>query len=271
VFQHLVERNKTMFFSATVVATALLNALASAAPIGNFDSLDKCRTSDSDGKSARCADVLRANGETTPNRVFADSRHGIEMVRLDPKDPDARRDDATKAQARSDLNQIIVYYNAAISHDPKDDDAYFHRGIARFYAGDRSQALADLGQASKLDPAYPYYALWIDIIDQRRNAASRLPQAISHIDMTRWPAPVIRLFLGQTTPAVVLAAAEDADAATKRGQVCEANFYSGELALQHGAKAEAARLFRLAAAGCTRDFVEGSAGGAELNALDGNP
>jgi tetratricopeptide (TPR) repeat protein len=252
VLQPLVERRKTMCFSATAVATVLLTAVASAAPIGNFDNFDKCRTSDADGKSAGCA-------------------NGVEMVRLDPKDPDARRNDATKGQARSDLNQIIVYYNAAISHDPKDDDAYFHRGIASFYAGDRSQALADLDQAGKLDPAYPYYALWIDIIDQRHNAASRLPQAISHIDMTRWPAPVIRLFLGQTTPALVLAAAEDADATTKRGQVCEANFYSGELALRHGAKDEATRLFRLAAAGCTRDFVEGSAASAELNALDGNP
>jgi len=260
-----------MRFSATVIATALLNAVASAAPIANFDNLDKCLVSVSAGKSAGCADDLRANGETTPNRLFADSLHGIEMVRLDPKDPDARRNDETKGRARSDLNQIIVYYNAAISHDPKDDDAYFHRGIASFYAGNGSQALADLGQASKLDPTYPYYALWIDILDQRRNAASRLPQAISHIDMTRWPAPVIRLFLGQTTPALVLAAAEDADPTTKIGQVCEANFYSGELALRHGAKEEAARLFRLAAAGCSRDFVEGSAASAELNALDGNP
>jgi hypothetical protein len=57
-----------------------------------------------------------------------------------------------------------------------------------------------------------------------------LSQAISQIDMTAWPAPVIRLFLGQMTPTAVLAAAADPDAGKKKGQVCEANFYSGELA-----------------------------------------
>jgi hypothetical protein len=49
------------------------------------------------------------------------------------------------------------------------------------------------------------------------------------------------------TPEAVLAAADDPDANTKKDQVCEANFYSGEFALLQGAKDEAARLFRLAA------------------------
>ena len=91
--------------------------------------------------------------------------------------------------------------------------------------------------------------------------------------MRKWPAPVIRVFLGQTTTAAVLAAAEDADAKTKKGQVCEANFYIGELALQQGANEEATRLFRLAAADCPRDsdFVEGPAAYAELKALGVSP
>jgi hypothetical protein len=39
------------------------------------------------------------------------------------------------------------------------------------------------------------------------------------------------------------------------------------LALQQGAKEESARLFRLAAAACPREFVERPAASAELNAL----
>jgi lipoprotein NlpI len=192
-----------------------------------------------------------------------------QTVRLDPKVPDAPRNRDTKELTKSDLQQIIVYYNAAIRRDPKDDDAYFHRGLAKFYAGALPQALADLSQASRLDPQYAYYALWIDIIDKRSNEASSLPQAISHFNMTKWPAPVIRMFLGETTPAAVLAAADDPDPNTRKGQVCEARFYSGELALQQGAKAEATRLFRLAAAECPHDFAEGSAAASELEALAG--
>jgi lipoprotein NlpI len=237
-----------MRFSATVIATVLLGV---ASPALAADQRDR---DDNSGIA------FYANGDS----YFADH---IEMVRLDSKDPLAPRDRDTKNQANSDLNQIIVYYNAAIKHDPKDDDAYFHRGLAKFYAGALPQALADLSQASKLDPQYAYYALWIDIIEKRGNMASGLPQALSKINMTKWPAPVVRLFLGQATAAAVLAAADDPDANTKRGQVCEANFYSGELALQQGAKEEATRLFRLAATGCPHDFAEGPSATAELEAL----
>lgn len=74
-------------------------------------------------------------------------------------------------------------------------------------------------------------------------------------------------FLGQLTPELVLAAADDPNADTKRGQVCEANFYTGELVLQQGHRDEARRLFRLAAADCPKDFTEWSAANAELKAL----
>jgi hypothetical protein len=47
------------------------------------------------------------------------------------------------------------------------------------------------------------------IVGQHSNLPSRLSEAISNIDMTASPAPAIRLFLGQTTPAAVLAAADD--------------------------------------------------------------
>jgi lipoprotein NlpI len=89
------------------------------------------------------------------------------------------------------------------------------------------------------------------------------------IDMTKWPAPLIRLFLRQITPAAALAAADDADLNKKKGQVCEANFFSGELAMQQGAKEQALKLFRLAATDCPRTFVEWESANAELKALGG--
>jgi lipoprotein NlpI len=189
-----------------------------------------------------------------------------ELARLDTKDPGARQP-TTKERSKSDLEQIIGYYNAAIKADPKDDDAYFHRGLASFYAGAVPQALADLARATKLDPQYAYYPLWTDIIEKRNNRGSHLAEAAARLDMNKWPAPVIYMFLGETSPEAVLAAADDADPKTKRGQVCEANFYSGQLALQQGAREEAVRRFRLAAADCTQEFVEGGAAKSELAAL----
>jgi lipoprotein NlpI len=238
----------TMRFSSTLMAAGLVAA-------GPALAADPLALSAPDGLAGAVAGYIRT-------------------VRLDAKDPDVRNNrgskaQASKAQSKDDLYQIIVYYNAAIKRDPKDDDAYFHRGLAKLYAGALPAAMADLSQASRLDPEYAYYALWIDIVDKRRNEASSLAQAVPHFNMSKWPAPVVRLFLGETTPAAVLAAAEDPDPATKAGQICEANFYNAEFALlQQGDRQEATRLFRLAAAACPHQFVEGASAMSELAALD---
>ncbi|MGA9033544.1 MAG: hypothetical protein WB402_13595 [Sulfuricaulis sp.] len=98
-----------------------------------------------------------------------------------------------------------------------------------------------------------------------------LPQAIAKLNMKEWPAPVIRLYLGQMTPAAVLAAAADPNGAKKTSHVCEANFYSGEWALRQGAKDEAARRFRVAARDCPKTFIEGNAAALELKRLGATP
>ena len=69
----------------------------------------------------------------------------------------------------------------------------------------------------------------------------------------------------------MLAAADNPDATKKKGQVCEANFYSGELALRTGAKDEATRLFQVAANDCPKNFNEWGAANAELKALGSAP
>jgi lipoprotein NlpI len=242
-----------MRFSATVIATMLLAGSSALA------------AEQADGSGIASKDIASKDDGAFAARTRAGY---IQMARLDTKGPDVRNSrDSNKELSKSDLNQVIGYYNAAIKHDPKDDDAYFHRGVAKYFAGALPQAMADLTQASKIDPTYAYYALWIDIVDKRNNAASRLSKAIPRFDMTKWPAPVIQMFLGETTPQAVLAAADDRDATIKTGQLCEANFYVGELALQQGDKTEATRLFKLAAAGCPNEFVEGPSANAELEAI----
>jgi lipoprotein NlpI len=153
---------------------------------------------------------------------------------------------------KGNLDRAIADYTEAIRLIPEYPRAYCSRGIAYFYSGSLAKALADVNQASQLDPRDAFTALWVDVVGQRNNVPSRLVQAISAIDMTKWPAPVIRLFLGEMTLAAVLAAAEDPDAQKNHAQICEANFHGGQLALRQGAKQEAQRLFRLAVNDCLR-------------------
>ena len=131
-------------------------------------------------------------------------------------------------QGRQTTAPLPTIYSEAIRLDPKYAQAYFNRGVANLYAGWLPKALADLSQSSALNPKYAYAALWLNIVDTRSNLPSQLAEATGLIDMTKWPAPVIRLFLGQTTPEAVLVAADDPNAKTKQGKVCEANFYTAE-------------------------------------------
>lgn len=202
------------------------------------------------------------------DQAIADYNHAIE---LNPEDEYAYRDRGLVYENKGQYDEAIADENQAIHVSPKDAEAYVYRGISYLYSGNLANALADESQASALNPKSAYVALWLDIVGQRNNVPSSLSQAISQIDMTASPAPVIRMFQGQLTPAAALAAADDPDANKKAGQVCESNFYSGELALRTGGKDEAIRLFRLASSGCPKTFSEYDAANAELQALGAAP
>ena len=202
------------------------------------------------------------------DRAIADYN---EVIHLDPIYAKAYCDRGNAWRNKGDLDRAIADYNEAIRLDPKDAGCYKNRGVANLYAGSLSRALADLNQASELKPKDAYTALWLDVVNKRSNLPSHLPQVIAQLDMTRWPAPVIRLFLGQMTPDAVLAAADDPNAMTKQRRVCEASFFSGELRLMQGTKENAAHLFRLAATDCPKTLIVWSAANAELKALSSSP
>jgi lipoprotein NlpI len=137
--------------------------------------------------------------------------------------------------------------------------------------GDMPHALAELTQANALDPGNAYMALLLDIVAQRSHLQSSLKDQSAKIDMTKWPAPVIRLYLGQLTPEAALAAADNADATTKRGQMCEVDFYAGELDLRQGRKDDARLRFERAARDCPQNFLESWFAVSELKALAPTP
>jgi lipoprotein NlpI len=91
-----------------------------------------------------------------------------------------------------------------------------------------------------------------------------LREVAKQLDMTAWPAPVIRQFLGEQNAAQTLAAAQDNDPKTTRWRSCEANFYGGEFALLKKDRQEALRLLKRAASDCPRGFIEAPAAMAEM-------
>jgi lipoprotein NlpI len=207
-----------------------------------------------------------AKGES--DRALADLER---MIQLYPKHGLGHAIRAEAFEAKGDLDRAIAERGEVIRLDPK--NVFAHRGRARAYiaAGSFADALADLDQAKKLDLKNPYTALWREIAAKRGQLPSELAETAAQLDMTKWPAPIVRLFLGEMSAEAVLATADDDKPGRRKEQTCEANFFIGELALQHGEKDKAARLFKLAVADCPKGFVEYSSANAELKALEAKP
>jgi tetratricopeptide (TPR) repeat protein len=200
-----------------------------------------------------------------PARGIADYDRAISV---NPKYASAYGKRGTALRNMGDFVGAIADYTQAIVLDSKFASAYYGRGLAKIYTGaPPSSATSDLAMSVQLNPKFSYGAIWLEIADFRAGLPSQLKRSMEQIDMNKWPAPIIRLYLGELSPADVLAAADDPDAIKKQGQVCEANFYTGELVLHNGDKTEAARLFKLAAADCPKTFDEFSAANAELKGL----
>ena len=208
-------------------------------------------------------EVYKAKGDFA--KAMADMN---ETLRLDPNY-------APAYFTRGQLSYIIGNNPAAIEDftksirlDAENGAAYLSRGVAYYVVGGRTaDAAADFRKALEVNPKDAYAALWRDLAERRNGAPGHLAEAAKQLDMTVWPAPVIRHFLGEANAEQTFAAAFDTDPKTKLAQTCEANFYAGEFALLNKNRKEAQRLLKLAADQCPPSFVESTAAVAELIVL----
>ncbi len=205
-------------------------------------------------------DLYRKKGDLA--RAMADMN---DTLRLDPNYPLAYFNRGRLSFMLGNGPAALTDFGMAIKLEPKDSMSYFDRGVAYYVIGDRNaDAEADFRKATELNPTDAYAALWRELAERRNKAPSHLAEAAKRLDMKVWPAPVIRLFLGETSIEQTLAAASNADPQIKTAQTCEANFYSGEFALLKKNKKEAQRLLKLAADNCPPTYIELTAAVAEL-------
>jgi lipoprotein NlpI len=188
-----------------------------------------------------------------------------EAIRLDPNYAPAYFARGRLSYMLGNAPAALEDFGKSIKLDANDPVAYFNRGVAYYVIGGRNpDAIADFKKAAELNPSDAYAALWRDLAELRNNSPGHLKEATKQVDMTVWPAPVIRHFLGELTAEQTFGAAFDTDPTTKTAQTCEANFYSGELAFLKKNKKEAQRLLKLAADECPPSFIEATAAVAEM-------
>jgi lipoprotein NlpI len=172
--------------------------------------------------------------------------------------------------------RAVADFNKALELQPNRAYAFLERGCAHFLAGQTSQAAADFELAIGVNPASStavYAALWLHITKARlhQEGNEELAEVAQKADLSSWPGPVLKFYLGQMTEDELMAAAADPDPQTHVGEACEVNFYTGEDALAHQKRTAALARFRAVHDRCIEDYIEYGGALAQLKQLTGAP
>jgi tetratricopeptide (TPR) repeat protein len=148
---------------------------------------------------------------------------------------------------------------------------YAVRGREQLYRDRLDAAVGDMLSAVKVAPSDQFAVLWLHIARARagENDTEELAANAGRLDQSKWPWPVVQLFLGRSDPEALQAAAQNAAGASERdGQVCEAYFYAGVYRIERGAAADARPLLQFAADHCPPNYSEHLSAKLELQRLD---
>lgn len=128
-------------------------------------------------------------------------------------------------------------------------------GISYWVTGQIDNAEKNFSYVTDRGPNKIYAWLWYALA--RVRLGKTVPrQLLPDLDEKAWPAPIVAFFLGKATQDSVFAAAGQGDTKQLEGQLCEANFYTGEWLLQHHDEAAAKPLLAKAASDCPPNFIE---------------
>ena len=199
------------------------------------------------------------------DRAIADYDATLQMS---PRETRAHVGRAVELTAKGDYKRALADYESVIGIEPKNMSGYFGRGRGRFYSGDYMSAASDFIRAHQLDGS-AYTALWLFLARKRAEIPGErtLAAEAGTSGAGAWPAPIVGLYLGSTTPEAVMNAAAGGTAAEQRDRRCEASFYIAQWHLLRNARDAAVPLLREAQKACPSAFMEHEGAVAELRRL----
>jgi tetratricopeptide (TPR) repeat protein len=217
------------------------------------------------GEDARALEDFNESLRLAPNDAVAHYHRGLvawqrgqieqalrdydDAIRLDPRLAATYGARGDVYRVRGDAARALQDYDHALRLNPGDQNAHVGRGLIRFDQGQFAEAIPDLARAVELDPKAVSPALYLYLAREHLRQDGRPAlAAVSKSDLTRWPGPVVAMYLGRSKPAEVLAAASRGAPALERVQRGQAYFYLAHEMLFRGDAPEAARMFKEAVA-----------------------
>ena len=190
-------------------------------------------------------------------------------IRLDSTSASAFNNRGRAYHFKENYAQAIRDYDEAIELDPDYALAFYNRGLARFDQSLYIASVPDFVRALSLDPGNPYRVIGQYLAKARAGDTDReaLAYHARELNLTRWPGPVIALFLGQLTVPALLESTRDPDPTTQRERQCEASFYAGEHLLITGQRESAIGMLQAAVATGISSLYEYASARAELRRL----
>jgi len=170
--------------------------------------------------------------------------------------------------SKGDDEHALADFGEAIKLDANSSEAYMGRGRLRFARGNFTASVPDFQAAARLKPTDHYAALWLYMAHLRagESGAPELAKQATTLNLDTWPGPVVLLFLGQLS-ADKITPDPDPVPLQEMGNLCEAQFYKGEYHLIHGDRAQAATAFQAAVDTGVVEFIEYQQARIELAAL----
>ena len=146
----------------------------------------------------------------------------------------------------------------ALKLDPRDVPALRARAHLHFHAGRYQEAEGDFSDAASASAnARPYDAIWAALSRMRRGAdpAAALQVSAAKAKPDQWPTPVVMYLLARIDRDALMAAAARNEK-DRKGQECEAHFYSAQRSISDKKGSEARALLEKARDDCPRDYLE---------------
>lgn len=198
---------------------------------------------------------------------------------------------AAIALAKNDDEKAELYYHRGVIHEHSHNwpnaiadfsqsvqlndnyrQSYYGRGRATLLGGNAAGALADLDKAAAMRPEDGYAVLWQYIARSRAGGreAATLRERRAALDLAKWPGPIIKVLLGELTPAAAIAGgmqtgwSADDDTAAAR---CEIEFFLAQQHLIRGERDKAAARFETVIATGIVEFLEYRAAQYELKRI----